>query len=208
MREQLLEREAALRRMLAGRELAELRLARRPMHHTSSASAQRRQPERLEHAAGGIQSRTPAALELRAAPVRRARAGALGTPFGARVDRRERLFERLSAPAPTRRYSGCTISSPSGPRRTSPKQRMRVPRASVVLLRAPRNRRSAASAKPVPSAMRHSSWRRRRIHDFGELDLRLRPPRARPARSAPIGATLRAVFVARAAARTAGPAPA
>ncbi len=37
----------------------------------------------------------------------------------------------MRLPGPMRRYSGWTISSPSGPRRTSPKQRRRVPRASV-----------------------------------------------------------------------------
>ena len=56
--------------------------------------------------------------------------------FGQRIDRRQRLFGRVARRRPTRRYSGCTISRPLGPRRISPKQRRRVPRASALLLRA------------------------------------------------------------------------
>ena len=76
---------------------------------------------------GCSSSRSACADERAQAPLRHA--------FGARIDRRQRLLERRRAASLTRRYSGCTISRPSGPRRTSPKQRRRVPRARRLLLR-------------------------------------------------------------------------
>ena len=144
VREQLLERQPALRRMAAGRELGELGLARRPVHvgrALPAATASRA----AAMTCAGIQSRTAARLELlqrlrdqRAQP-------ALRHPFGQRIDRRQRLLERrrsvVRAPAGIPGARSPARAVRAGPRRSSGCA-CRAPARSAAR---PRNRRTAAS---------------------------------------------------------------
>ena len=79
VRQQLFEGQAALRRVMAAQQLAEVRIARRPMHHR----------ERIEQAtavrdrasiAGGIQSRMPERSVSRSASSISERSRVWGTP--------------------------------------------------------------------------------------------------------------------------------
>ena len=130
MRQQLLEGEALLRRVAAGGELGELRFARRPVQVVERLGQRSADPP------AGPRSRRNEVAQRRALELPQRLGDERAQPplrhaLGERIDRRERLLERGGGLALRRRYSGCTISRPSGPRRTSPKQRSRVPRARL-----------------------------------------------------------------------------
>src|SRR5205807_8210821 len=127
VREQLLEGQAPLCRVAAGGELGEARLARRVVK-VDERFLERRQARRQGGGCGQPVAQRRA-LELAQRLLDERAQAPLRHAFGERIDRGEGLLEGIAAPV-RRRYSGCTISRPSGPRRTSPKQRSRVPRAS------------------------------------------------------------------------------
>ena len=92
MREQLFERKTALRRMMAAQQFAQVRIARRPMHHRQRIE-QRWQFEIREHGRGNpvADSRSlgfaQRHLDQRTKP-------RLRYAFGGRVDRRQDFLER------------------------------------------------------------------------------------------------------------------
>ena len=130
MREQFLEREPPLGRVPPIDQQIHRRVRRRPMHVVQGL-AQARQMRIGEHcggqpvlqiAGGGLIERQPDQLPQ----------ASLGDALGARGrSASDALRRRGAAAGSMRRYSGCTISKPCGPRRASPKQRTRTPRAQA-----------------------------------------------------------------------------
>ena len=195
MRQQLLEGEPPLRRVAPGGELGELRRRAAAGAGTRAPHRSGGRPCRQRAPPAGIQSRSARALELAQRLGDQRAQPALRHALGER-DRSASASPRAARPpASTRRYSGCTISSPSGPRRTSPKQRSRVPRARPCCWRAgeieeaQRQQPGAVgdAAQQLPAAA---------IGDFGELDLAFDHRARCRATSAPIGDDARAILVA------------
>ena len=104
------------------------------------------------------------------------------------------FFGRRGAFGSTRRYSGCTISKPLGPRRASPKQRMRAPRARpVLLLRGEIKESQRQEAGAVGDLAQHLPAAAK--DDFGEQHFALHR-RALPGTQLAQGHDARAIFVA------------
>ena len=146
--------------------------------HVVERVAQRRQVAAAASTAGGSQSRT---ARLRKLAQRQCRSVAAGDPAAClrSADRSASAFLRSRRrSSPTRRYSGCTISRPPGPRRISPKQRRRVPRASPCCCDAGEMKEAQRQrARAVADAAQQLAPAAKR--DFGSAAPRLRRPRAR-----------------------------
>ena len=186
VREQFLEREPPLGRVPARVQQLDVGGGRRTMH-VAQRRLERRHARRDEHVRGrsshGATRRTAARARVRSAcacgPAARLRSS--GRPASGSRPRAGSIPRRSS------RYSGCTISSPPGPcapRRSS----AGACRATRPPAAPPRNERSAASANPEPSAMRHSSARRRRNTTSASCTSPSMTARS-PVRSDPIGTT-------------------
>ena len=186
VREQFLECQAALRGMAAGLQQFEARIRRRTVQELQRLAQAR-------HVQFALQSPAAAspATRRRRAPRAPARSGFAGGPAGCprSPDRPASAHPRRPACRARRRAGtrGARSRGRRGPRRTSPKQRRRVPRASCCCC-APVKWKNRSVRKPVPSESRTSSVRRRRNTTSASSISPSTATRA-PGRNEPIGTT-------------------